>query len=65
MNNEPNIFIHFSWSTFSCHGRIRLCLQRVILAGKHDQKTRSTDFSRQSVVKYSKVCCMRYTQHTN
>ena len=32
---------------------------------KHDQKTRSADFSLQSVVKFSKVCRMRYTQHTN
>jgi len=40
-------------------------LPRVISARKHDQKTRSADFSRQRVVKYSKVRCMRYTQHTN
>jgi len=33
-------------------------------AGKHDQKARSAYFSRQRV-KSSKVCRMRYTQHTN
>ena len=34
-------------------------------AGKYDQKTQSAEFSLQSVVKYSKVRRMRYTQHTN
>jgi len=55
-NNKPNLYILFSWATFSCHSRIRLCLPRVIFGGKHNQKTQSADFSRHrallSIVKY-------------
>ena len=32
---------------------------------KHDQKTQPADFSLQSVVKYSRVRLMGYTQYTN
>ena len=47
-------------------GRIRLCLPRTIFGGKtRPEEKKSSDFSLQSVVKYSKVRHMRYTQHTH
>ena len=65
MNNEPNIYIIFSWAIFPVMAAYGFACQVWFPAGKHDQKTQSADFSLQSVVKCSKVRCIRYTQHTN
>jgi len=65
MNNKPNVYILFSWATFPVMAEYGFACHVWFSAGKHDQKTRSADFSRQSVVKYSKVRRMRYSQHTN
>ena len=62
---EPNICILFSWATFPVMAEYVFACHVWFSAGKHDQKTRSADFSRQSVIKYSKVRRMWYTQHTN
>jgi len=62
MNNEPNIYIYYE-QLFPVMAEYGFACPVWFSAVKHDQKTRSADFSRQGVVKYSKVRRM-YTAYT-